>query len=319
MPPRRSAKPAQEDNELRNRRNSESLTGEKTSFWQSAKDFIADERTRYIAGLILLGIGVYLGFACISFFFTGAEDYSYIHTAQNLTEQSQEVKYQYQNWTGSLGARIANALMDGGFGVAIFFALYALFILGLRLMRAPVAGVVKTIGHSSFWMIWSSVAIGFVFRNYYMNNSFFRWGGKHGLVVSDWLVSYIQYTGTVILLLSALIIYLIIVDPNTVPRIKAFGKWLQQLFTRKPKEAPVTVQPVTIDTPTETEPLENAENAENNGDETKDINDLNDIDIQDEDSITDDDTDTPTDNDSEFVITNHEDGAETENTTSDEN
>ena len=236
MPPRRSAKPAIEENELHNHRsNRESVSGNKSSIWQSVKDFIVDERTRYIAGLILLGIGIYISFACISFFFTGAEDYSYIHTAQNLTEQSQEIKHQYQNWTGPLGARIADALIDGAFGVAIFFALYALFIVGLRLMKAPVKGVVKTIGHSAFWMIWSSIAIGFVFHNYYMNNSFFRWGGKHGLIVSDWLVSYIQYTGTIIVLLAALIIYLIIVDPNTVPRIKAIGNKLHNLFTKKPK------------------------------------------------------------------------------------
>ncbi len=234
MPPRRSTRSTLPDTE-RQRKPSVEPVSDKKPFFQSVKNFFIDERTHYVVGLILLGIAIYICFACISYFFTGMDDYNYIHSVQSLSEQSEEVKFNYHNWTGPLGARIADAMIDGGFGVAIFFAIYALFIMALKMMRAPVPGIIRTIGHCSFWMIWSSITIGFAFHNIYLSNSFFRWGGKHGLMVSEWLVSYIQYSGTAIILLSALIIYLIIVDENTILRIKKVGQWLHNIFIRKPK------------------------------------------------------------------------------------
>ena len=333
MPPRRSAHVVSEDKPQRKpsiEPVSVSVTDKTSSFIQSVKSFITDERTHYVAGLILLGIAVYIGFACISYFFTGIDDYNFIHSKESLIEQSKDIKFHYHNWTGPLGSRIADFLIDGCFGWSIFFAIYALFIIALKMMRAPVPSVVRTIGHCSFWMIWTSIAIGFVFRNVYSTSSFYRWGGKHGLMVSDWLVSYIQYTGTIIVLLSALIIYLIIVDERTVPRLKAFGRFLHNLFFRKPKPEPATAEhtesetEVTIhienqdgsDTESEEQNSDNEENETDNSlineHDNSDDNNSNNEDYTDEDTIIQPEiqTDDSADNNSEFIITNQGDAAE---------
>ena len=122
MPPRRSTRSTLPDTE-RQRKPSVEPVSDKKPFFQSVKNFFIDERTHYVVGLILLGIAIYICFACISYFFTGMDDYNYIHSVQSLSEQSEEVKFNYHNWTGPLGARIADAMIDGGFGVAIFLIL----------------------------------------------------------------------------------------------------------------------------------------------------------------------------------------------------
>ncbi len=240
MPPRRSTTSAQ--NERKRPRSStaefssESVATEKSSFLDKTLAIIRDERTRYIVASILFFLVIYFGFAYVSYFFTGSDDYSHIHAQQSLIEQSANEKYEYKNWTGSFGARAADTMIDGGFGVAVGFAIYALLIIALKLVKAPVPSVTRTIGHCSFWMIWLSITIGLLFKNIYQSNSFFRWGGKHGLVVSDFLVGYIQYSGTLIVLLSTLLIYLIIVDKRTVPTLKKIGLFIYNFFHKSQQE-----------------------------------------------------------------------------------
>jgi len=241
MPPRRSTTAPQSERKRPRPSNaefsSESVSTDKYSFIDRASAIIKDERTHYILACILFFIVIYFGFAYISYFFTGSDDYSYIHSQESLIEQSAKDKYEYKNWTGSFGARVADKMIDGGFGVAIGFAIYALLIIALKLVKAPVPSITRTIGHCSFWMIWLSITIGLLFKNIYQSNSFFRWGGKHGLVVSDFLVSYIQYSGTLIVLLATLLIYLIIVDPRTVPTLKKIGLGIYNFF-HKPQPEP---------------------------------------------------------------------------------
>lgn len=48
----------------------------KVSWFSAIRGFFTNERTRFIAGLILFFITLYVGLALISFFFTGAADQS---------------------------------------------------------------------------------------------------------------------------------------------------------------------------------------------------------------------------------------------------
>ena len=240
MPPRRTSQTRSEERLSSNQRSTgstENTADKKTiAFIENAKAILNDERTRFVVGIVLILFSIYLAFAYISYFFTGADDYSLIHSLEDLSAQDEATRRSYQNWTGSFGARLADKMIDGGFGISIVFAIGALFFIALRLIKAPVPSISHTIGHSAFWMIWSSISIGFLFKNIYTTSSFYRWGGKHGLLISDWLVSYVKYTGTALILLACLIVFLIIVDPNTVPRLKAFGAWVKKLFTPKPKQ-----------------------------------------------------------------------------------
>ena len=92
----------------------------------------------------------------------------------------------------------------------------------------------------------------------------FRWGGKFGSWAAQWLSSYMATTGTLLLLLLALVIFLIVADPKFIDRCKAFGVWCAGLLKKKPKD-PVDEE-VTIDIPVE-------------GNDANDANDANDEEV----------------------------------------
>jgi DNA-binding MarR family transcriptional regulator len=61
----------------------------------------------------------------------------------------------------------------------------------------------------------------------------------------------VNITGTVLILLAILVIFLIVTDPRFVDHCKAFGEWLKGLFTRNGKKK--NDDEVTIDLPVDTE------------------------------------------------------------------
>ncbi|MBQ6790604.1 MAG: DNA translocase FtsK [Paludibacteraceae bacterium] len=88
----------------------------------------------------------------------------------------------------------------------------------------------------------------------------FRWGGAFGAWAAKELSSYVNTTGTTLILVAALVIFLIVTDPRFIDRCRAFGQWVAGLFKRKPKpdqpdqpEDPNVPTDVVIDLPVDTE------------------------------------------------------------------
>ena len=110
--------------------------------WIAAlKMFFGSERTRFIAGLIIFILTVYMGLALISFFFTGAADQSKIENVPigDLLMNRGSV----ENWTGVRGAYLADLLMNRWFGIASFLILYFLGSLGAKLMNLSRVSLLK--------------------------------------------------------------------------------------------------------------------------------------------------------------------------------
>ena len=90
------------------------------------KMFFTNERTRFITGLVIAIITIYIGLALISFFFTGGADQSKIENvplADLLTNRGS-----VENWTGVRGAVLADLLMNRWFGISSFMILFFLFL-----------------------------------------------------------------------------------------------------------------------------------------------------------------------------------------------
>ena len=97
------------------------------------KMFFTNERTRFITGLVIAIITIYIGLALISFFFTGGSDQSKIENVP-LTDLLTN-RGSVENWTGVRGAVLADLLMNRWFGISSFMILFFLGSVGAKLMN----------------------------------------------------------------------------------------------------------------------------------------------------------------------------------------
>jgi len=237
---------------------------ERTNWLETIRDFFLDRRTRMIFGVLLTLFAVIALLSYISFLFTGIYDQSVLsldhaeRVANRLT---------VRNMLGLPGAELAQFMIDGSFGFVSILLVFMLAIYGLRLMHVfrDIRAILLFCG-TTFWVLWGSVVLGFAQQMIHLGA--FSWGGKFGTRAAAWLSSYVNITGTILILLALLVIFLIVTDPRFTERCKAFGAWVAKLFTRKPKEVeePLpTGEPgdeLTIDIPLTEESVATAENPE---------------------------------------------------------
>ena len=237
---------------------------ERTNWLETIRDFFLDRRTRMIFGVLLTLFAVIALLSYISFLFTGTYDQSVLsldhaeRVANRLT---------VRNMLGLPGAELAQFMIDGSFGFVSILLVFMLAIYGLRLMHVfrDIRAILLFCG-TTFWVLWGSVVLGFAQLMIHLGA--FSWGGKFGTWAAAWLSSYVNITGTILILLALLVIFLIVTDPRFTERCKAFGAWVAKLFTRKPKEVeePLpTGEPgdeLTIDIPLTEESVATAENPE---------------------------------------------------------
>jgi len=228
---------------------------EKTNWWTATKESFLDRRTRMVCGILILTFSIIALLAYISFLFTGTEDQSILLLDRAARLENREA---IRNLLGLPGARLAQFLIDGSFGFVSVILICMLIAYALRLMH-----ILKDIRaififcSSVFWVLWGSTVLGFAQQMVHLG--VFRWGGSFGTSAARWLTSYLNITGTILILLALLTIFLIVTDPRFVDRCKAFGAWCAALFKRKPKQNdidnPKTPEDITIDIPVPDEPV----------------------------------------------------------------
>lgn len=203
------------------------------SKWALFKALFTNERTRYITGLVICALTLYVSLALISFFFTGAADQSKIENVplEELVNQRGSV----ENWTGVRGAYLADLLMNRWFGISSFFILFFFASLGAKLMNFKRISLIRRFLFCAAMLIWGSLFCAFAFVKGY-EDTFVFLGGQHGFYVSEWLISNIGMPGMILLLAGTFIIIAVLASKRTIPflhRIFSFG-WFPK---RKKKEA----------------------------------------------------------------------------------
>jgi len=195
------------------------------SFGENIKLFVKDERTSFILGLALfLGV-LFLFLSFVSYFFTGAADQSKMDLSWG---ELQQMRSDIQNWASVTGAIFAETFINRWFGVSSFAVLFFGIVLAFRLMNVRITSLWKAFFHSCFWLIWLSILLAYVFGPFYKDYLFFSPGGLHGDSVSLWLISYVGFPGTLMILIGAFLIYCIVSSKATIPFLKG-------LFSKKPK------------------------------------------------------------------------------------
>ena len=234
-----------------------------SEFLKTFRDILHSTRFRLIMGIVLLAVALMLLIAYISFFFTGANDYSIIEHAADRRAMRAGIT----NALGLPGAVISRGLIDGAFGIVVILPILALGVYAVRLLyEFPMKGW-KVLFITLFGMFWGSIVLGFA-QQMTGIGSFFRWGGAHGQIISEWATSYIQWLGLLLILAVVLVIFLIVIDRHFVDNCRRFGQWCKRLFARKPKpqeeQESADVQEDTDDAPIEIQIEPNGEDISGN-------------------------------------------------------
>ncbi len=219
---------------------------EKTPWWQQVRSFFLDPRTRVISGVVLLAIALFLFVAYVSFFFTGTADQSLLDMSR---ADRREHRGEIRNILGLPGAALADFLIDGSFGLVSIVLILLLVVYGLYCLKVRFETPLRAFVCTVFWLLWGAIVLGFL--QLMVGTGTFRWGGAFGACFSQWLNSYIQPVGMVIVLLVTLLIFFVLADKQFIYRCRRLLVRLKQLFRRKPKPV-VQTEDETHEEPAET-------------------------------------------------------------------
>ncbi len=226
---------------------------DKLSGWQAVRAFFDDRRVRMVFGVLLLMFSIFALLAYVSFLFTGAYDQDILTLNHAERVANRET---VRNMLGLPGADLAHFLINGSFGFVSLLLVLMIGVYGLRVMHVfRDIPAIKIFCCTAFLVLWGAVTLGFAQQMVHLG--VFLWGGQFGTWAARWLTSYVQITGTVLILFFSMVIFLIVSDPRFIDRCKAFGAWCAGLFKRRPhvvEEPETPTEEVTLDLPVEPEP-----------------------------------------------------------------
>jgi DNA segregation ATPase FtsK/SpoIIIE, S-DNA-T family len=172
---------------------------------------------RIVLGCLFVLLSVALLFAFISFYNNWWQDQSAV---RSLGDRSETV----QNWLGKFGAFIADLLIYRGFGVAAFLFVRLFFLTGMYLVLQIAIRKLKNIW---FWDLFALIILSVLFG--FFATSAPELAGTIGYELNLFSRDYLGKTGTLLVLIFGLIIYLIF-------KIKISPDRVQSFFEKTKKE-----------------------------------------------------------------------------------
>ena len=184
--------------------------------------FFNNERFRFILGILVLLVSVYLLIAFISFLFYGAADQSKFDLQWSEFVLDSAIKV--QNKAGKTGAYLAEIIINRGFGIASFILIYLLIITGFKILGRNLVKYGRNAVFSLLLMVWLSISLGLVFSKTDAG-TFMYMGGRYGFIISDWLSSLLGKSGLILLLfIFALSLFIIRFEKAYTGLKNYFGK-----------------------------------------------------------------------------------------------
>lgn len=216
------------------KKTNDKLTNNEIGKFTTLKNFFTNERTRFISGLIISIVTVYIGLSLISFFFTGGSDQSKIENVplSDLVINRGTV----ENWTGVRGAYLSDLLLNRWFGISSFAILFFMGSLGLRLMGVCKVSLLKRFLLCSSLLVWGSLFFAFFFIKGY-EDTFIYLGGQHGYFWSELLINNVGIPGALLLIFGSFLIIAVFANKRTIPLLQYVFSfvWLRNRF-KKPNE-----------------------------------------------------------------------------------
>jgi S-DNA-T family DNA segregation ATPase FtsK/SpoIIIE len=174
------------------------------------KPWVLSKQYKIVLGSLLVLFSIALLLAFISFYIYGQVDQSAVN---QLTDRNEVV----QNWLGKFGAFLADVLIYKGFGIASFLFVRLFFLTGLFLILDI---SLRKLNNIWFWDLFVIIILSVLFG--FFASSLPELGGTIGYELNLFSQDYIGKTGTLLLLLFGLIIYLIFKMKVSPEKIKTF-------------------------------------------------------------------------------------------------
>lgn len=172
--------------------------------------------------LVLLSAGLMVAF--ISFFVNGQQDQSLVNAVADRGKIA-------QNWLGKVGAYLSNFFIYEGFGAASFLFVKLFFLTGaFMVLDLPL----KKLKSTWFWDLFAVVLLSILFG--FFANTIPELGGIIGYEMNLFFQDYIGKTGTLLVLLFGLIIYLLF-------KIKISPDSIKTFFEKKKSELHEELKP----------------------------------------------------------------------------
>ncbi len=161
------------------------------------KSFKLSRQHKLVVGVLLVLFSIALLLAFISFFIHGQADQSAVNA---LSDRSESAK----NWLGKFGAYIADIFIYKGFGAASFLFVKLFFLLGAFLILDISLKKLRTIW---FWDLFAIIVLSVILG--FFATSLPELGGTIGYEINLFLQDYLGKTGTLLVLIFGIIIYII--------------------------------------------------------------------------------------------------------------
>lgn len=176
-------------------------------------NYIINDKTNFVYGLILLLFAIYMIVTFFSYFYTGEADQSWVTNLQ--AGDIENVQHTAQNAGGSFGAIISHFFIARCFGIPAFFIPAFLILCGLQLMGVYKINLIKWFFGMALTMIWSSVTLA-KFLQPAMSDSIFNPGGDHGATVCQTLENIIGSPGLLAILTIIALAFLTYLTSETI-------------------------------------------------------------------------------------------------------
>ena len=171
------------------------------------------ERLSFIFGAVLFGISVYLCFAFVSYFSTGAADQTLIEEPRDGEVLNEH--HEFANTCGSLGAYAAWFFIKRCFGLPAFLIPVLLFVVAIHLMKAYHVNLLKWTLSVALLLVWASVALATFLQPLFADSSYSP-GGDHGLYISHYIGNLVGAPGLTALLVLIAVAFLTYFSAATV-------------------------------------------------------------------------------------------------------
>ena len=179
---------------------------------------IINDKTGFVAGLILLGVAVFICVAFFSYFSTGAADQSLVTDLRpGEVENSGRV---FQNACGSLGALLSYGLISRCFGIPAFIIPAFIALCGIRMMGAyKKLSLAKWFMGMALVMVWLSVTFAKALTPL-MDDRVYNPGGDHGAFCVQYMENLIGAPGLIAILIIIMLAYLTYLTSETITVVR---------------------------------------------------------------------------------------------------
>ncbi|MDR2834681.1 MAG: DNA translocase FtsK [Bacteroidales bacterium] len=211
--------------------------------------FFKDEKFQLIFGLFIFLFSMIALIAFISYFFTWEKDSNIVQKDFFKVLFS---NIRSKNSIGLFGAFLSNIFIHKTFGIGSFGFIFLGFLFSIQIFTKKIPNLVKVFFLTLIAIFWTSI-VASIFDNDYQ-----IFGGAYGYFILNWLENSIGKFGAYSLLFFSLLIILVYLLPNSIPKCK---KFLSKIFNRK-----------------HIEPKSEINKSENNNSKINNIDDLDDLD-----------------------------------------